>query len=79
MMAGMLLAASGAQLGCAEEAYRVSLELDGSSRSNRWGARLAFQTLLLAQGRYEEMSAVLDEAQDDVRGSTQWTSQPALR
>ena len=70
VMAGTLLAASGAQLGCAEEAYRTTLDMEESARSNRWGARLAFQSMLLAQGRYEEVSEVLERAQDDVRGST---------
>jgi len=70
VMAGMLLAASGAQLSCAEEAYLVSLDLKESSASNRWGARLAYQSLLLAKARFEEMSDVLDSAKDDIRRST---------
>jgi serine/threonine-protein kinase len=71
VMAGTLLAASGAQLACAEEAYRATLESENSARSDRWGARLSLQSLLLAQGRYDEMAEVLDGAADDVRGSTE--------
>ncbi len=71
VMSGMLLAASGAQMECAEDAYRATLEVEGSTSSDRWGARLALQSLLLAQARYDEMAEVLDSAATDVRGSTQ--------
>jgi len=59
LLAGYLMAAGASQPTCAEPALRSLLTLGPAETSERWSAVLTLQSLLVAQGRYEELPPVL--------------------
>jgi serine/threonine protein kinase/tetratricopeptide (TPR) repeat protein len=71
VMAGHTLAGAGADLPCAERAFRVALrEAPPESLANRWDALVGLQAVLIAQGRNREVRRLLDWAADSLTRST---------
>jgi serine/threonine-protein kinase len=57
------LVAAGAQPACGERAFEAVLRHDGpDAGGRRWGAMYGLQSLLVAQGRYDEAGRLLDSA-----------------
>ena len=70
VLVGHTLAGGGADLPCAERAFRVALrEAPPDSLTNRWDALIGLQTVLVAQGKYREVRRLLDWAVDSVHRS----------
>ena len=46
---------------CTEAGLRAVLQSDSSARNERWGALLSLQSQLVAEGRLEEVRALLDD------------------
>jgi TolB-like protein len=70
VMVGHTLAAGGADVPCAERAFRVALrEAPPESLSNRWDALVGLQTILVAEGKYREVRRLLEWAVDSVHRS----------
>jgi serine/threonine protein kinase/tetratricopeptide (TPR) repeat protein len=71
VMVGHTLAGGGADLPCAERAFRVALrEAPRESLTNRWDALVGLQTVLVAEGKYREVRRLLDWAVDSVHRAT---------
>jgi len=61
-LAAMHLAAGGYQLACAEAGFRSMLAAPGLSAGHRAGLLLGIQGVLMASGRYEDLTALLDSS-----------------
>jgi DNA-binding SARP family transcriptional activator len=72
LLAGSTLASQGAQLACAEGAFRAILsvrpEMDGGV-DHLWGGLIGLSGVLLAQGRDQEAADVLAHEQDQGEGA----------
>ena len=62
LLAAKWLSGTGAYPTCATQGFGAVLGSDSASRSERWGAVLGLQSVLVALGRYQEAVAVLDSA-----------------
>jgi hypothetical protein len=62
IVAATSLAAAASQPGCAEGGFRAALAVSQGPEGERWNALLGLQSLLLAQGRRQEVAALLREA-----------------
>jgi len=62
MLAAKTLAGAAAQVTCAQKAFRAVLDRPELAAGYKWAALLGLQGLLLAQGRHDEVRALLDSA-----------------
>ena len=60
LLAGKSLSVAGRQLPCAEGAFRAVLDDPEASQSQKWGAFLGLESLLVAQGRDDEARTLVD-------------------
>jgi tetratricopeptide (TPR) repeat protein len=67
----VVLGTAGSQPGCAEAAYRAVLRSAAGTVSQRWGAWLGLQSLLMAQRRFSDLEQALDSVADDITRSAQ--------
>ena len=64
LLAARALAVGGRHPSCARRGFEEVLQSPDADRDTRWGAVMALQSLLLAEGRHQEALAHLDLARD---------------
>lgn len=72
LQASVQLAVGGAQPACAEAGFRDVRGRGDAGPSERWGALLGLQGLLVAQGRVQEVDSLLRDALASGEGSTRF-------